>query len=91
MEQPPATGGATSNPPAQPDHWADRDLAFATQIRLSIGKRAPERRGTPCSCGGRWYYVLLPHAAHPLWRCLHCGRLHRGNLHIPELLDPPLD
>lgn len=91
MERPPAAGGAGNDPPTQPDHWADRDLAFATQIRLSVGKRAAEQRGRPCSCGGTWYYVLLPHTQHPLWRCLHCGRLHRGDVHIPEAPDPPPD
>jgi hypothetical protein len=80
---------AGQNPPTRPEQWADRDRAFATQIRLSVGRRAPERRGAPCSCGGTWYYVLLAHAVHPLWRCLHCGRLHRGDLHIPEESDAP--
>jgi hypothetical protein len=89
MEQPPPADRDGNRPPTRPERWADRDRAFATQIRLSVGERAPERGGTPCSCGGTWRYVLLPHAAHPLWRCLHCGRLHRGDLPIPEEADPP--
>jgi len=66
-------------PPTHPDAWAAHDRAFATPIRLSVGMRASEQGDMPCACGGTWRDVLLPHAKHPLWRCLHCGGLHHGD------------
>ena len=80
--------------PTQPDHWADRDRLFGTQIRLPVQQQVPVQAETPCDCNGTWRYVLLPHAHHPVWRCLHCGSLyhrslHRGDQRIPEAVDSP--
>ena len=74
-------------PPTPPGRWAKRDRALGAQVRLRAQAPSPIRGEPPCDCGGRWRYALLPHARHPLWRCLHCGGLHRGDQRIPEADD----
>ena len=71
-------------PPTAPAAWAARDAALGAQVRLPATPGAPERGRPPCACGGVWRYTLLPDPRHPLWRCLHCGALHRGDRVLPE-------
>lgn len=75
--------------PMQPDHWADRDRRVGTQILLPVQQAVTLQGEPPCDCRGTWRYVLLPHVHRPLWRCLHCGDLHRGDQTIPEVPDSP--
>lgn len=70
-------------PPTAPAAWAALDTALAAHLRLPAPGQ-PERGGPPCACGGAWRYTLLPDARRPLWRCLHCGALHRGLRALPE-------
>ena len=74
--------------PTQPDQWVDRDRHIRSQILLPT-QQAVALHGEPrCGCGGDWRYVLLPQARRPLWRCLHCGSLHRGDRLILEEQGP---
>lgn len=75
-------------PPTLPEAWAARDATLGRELRLPAGDKEPVHGKPSCRCGGSWRYLLLPHAHHPLWRCLHCGILHRGDQPLPE--DPPL-
>lgn len=74
---------ADAAPPTSPAAWAAHDAALGAQVRLPA-RGDPERGAPPCACGGGWRYTLLPDARHPLWRCLHCGALHRGERTVPE-------
>jgi hypothetical protein len=85
---PSATGTAEASAPTQPEQWADRDRHIRTQILLPTQQAAALQVEPRCGCGGDWRYLLLPQAHRPIWRCLHCGGLHRGDRLILEEQGP---
>lgn len=65
-------------PPTRPQDWAAADAEARTYVVLSIHPPPPYADGQTCACGGTWRYTLGGSEVHPIWRCLHCGGLHRG-------------
>jgi len=80
---------AATSAPTQPDQWLDRDRHLGSQLLLPVQPAVSVQGEPPCGCSGAWRYVLLPQTRRPIWRCLHCGRLHRGEQPILEAAAVP--
>lgn len=75
-------GTGPFHPPTRPEDWAAQDADMAEFLVLYPRPGPPLFGGEPCACDGRWRYVLGGSAAHPIWRCLHCGAVYRDRARL---------
>ena len=66
-------------PPTLPKDWAAADEEVRRYLVLAGHSDAPYVGDPPCECGGVWRYRLGGSDARPIWRCLHCGGVHRDH------------